>query len=84
MFYVYILQNDISRELYIGYTSDLRRRVVEHNAKSKKYTTRTKGAWKVAYYEAYRSQADAMLRESKLKQHGSGKRELYKRISQSL
>ena len=84
MFYVYIIQNDISHELYIGYTNNLKRRVTEHNGDSKKYTTRDLGAWKVVYYEAFRSQADAKLREVKLKQHGSSKRELYKRISQSL
>lgn len=84
MFYVYIIQNDISRELYIGYTSDLRRRVVEHNKLGKKHTTRKEGVWSVVYYEAYKSQADAVQRELRLKKHGSGKRELYKRLTQSL
>ncbi len=31
MFYVYILQSNKNKELYIGYTSDLRKRIKEHN-----------------------------------------------------
>ena len=84
MFYVYVIQNTSTGELYIGYTNDLRRRLIEHNKVGKKYTTRKEGVWSVVYYEAYKSQADARQRELRLKKHGSGKRELYKRISQSL
>ncbi len=84
MFYVYLLKNNITNELYIGYTKDLRRRLIEHNKGKNKSTTRHEGTWVVVYYEAYKSQADAMKREFKLKQHGSGKRELYKRLEESL
>ncbi len=70
--------------MYIGYTSDLKKRVEEHNALMNTSTVRKSGKWEVVYYEAYRSQTDAQEREQKLKHHGSGKRELYKRIKSSL
>jgi len=31
MFYTYILQSKTHSELYVGYTSDLKKRVKEHN-----------------------------------------------------
>jgi predicted GIY-YIG superfamily endonuclease len=31
MFYVYVLKSDKDGSLYIGYTDDLKRRLVEHN-----------------------------------------------------
>ena len=80
MFYIYLLQNSKSGQIYIGYSSDLRTRVKAHNAKGKKFTTTTNGVWTLKYYEAYASKEDAMARERKLKQHGSGKHQLLKRL----
>ena len=40
--------------------------------------------WKLAYYEAYLSDADARERVRKLKAHGSGMVELKKRIKMSV
>ncbi len=82
--YVYVIQNDITKELYIGKTKDLHKRVKQHNAGEQKSTKRTKGEWVVVYAEAYKSQIDATNRENKLKSHGSGKRWLKERIKNSL
>ena len=84
MFYVYLLQNNLTKEIYIGSTADLKRRIAEHNKGGKKFTTRKEGIWEVIYTEVYKSSADAKLRESKLKHHGSGKHELLKRLKHSL
>ena len=84
MFCVYLIQNDVSKELYVGYTSDLKRRLSEHNGAGKKHTTRNVGEWKYVYVELYRNEKDARERESKLKQHGSGKQKLLKRLKESL
>lgn len=84
MFYVYLLQNDVTGEIYIGSTGDIKRRIREHNRGGKKFTTRKEGVWKLIYTEIYKSTADAKLRESKLKNHGSGKHELFKRLTHSL
>ena len=81
MYYVYVLQNK-TRELYIGATNDLRRRLSEHNA-GRSHSTKGK-KWSVVYYEAYKSEKDARRREGKLKLHGRAKRWLKERIQDSL
>ncbi len=81
MYYVYLLVSEDGKT-YIGYTSDLRRRLREHN---KGYNKSTRGKkWKLIYYEAFLSEEDAKDRERKLKQRGSAKYKLLKRLSNSL
>ncbi len=84
MFFVYLLQHTVTQELYVGYTNNIKRRIKEHNQRGKKFTTQLEGEWTLIYCEVYRTQADAVDREQKLKHHGSGKRELYKRVKNSL
>ncbi|MGB2580530.1 MAG: GIY-YIG nuclease family protein [Minisyncoccia bacterium] len=84
MFYVYLLQNDVSKETYIGFTNSIKQRIAAHNNGGKKFTTRNDGIWKLIYTEIYKSEKDARERESKLKHHGSGKHELLKRLKNSL
>ena len=80
MYYVYIIQNTFSKELYVGYTIDLKRRLIEHNNKGKKFTTRENGKWIVVYAEAYKSEENARIREFRIKHNGNTKKELFKRI----
>ena len=82
MFYVYVIRNT-KKTLYIGTTTDLRRRVNEHNEGKSKYTSEYDN-WDLVYYEAYKSKIDANDRERKLKQFGSSYGKLKKRISNSL
>ena len=84
MSWVYVVQNDNDGEIYIGFTTDLKQRIFQHNRRGRKFTTRKSGEWKLVYAELYRSENDARNRESKLKQHGGGKRQLLKRIKNSL
>ena len=84
MHYVYIIQNDFSGEIYVGQTSDLKRRFAEHNNKGKKFTTRKNGKWIIVYAEAYRSEEDARKREYRIKHNGNTKKELFKRIKDCL
>ena len=84
MYAVYVIQHDVTKEIYIGYTSDLKARLAQHNARGKKFTTRKFGKWEYAYVELYRSEKDARTREQKLKNHGSGKHELLKRLTESV
>lgn len=81
---VYVIQNDVSKELYIGHTSDLKARLVSHNASGKKATTRSDGNWHYVYIELFRSIDDAVERERKLKAHGSAKQKLKLRLRKSL
>lgn len=74
MYYVYIIRNRIRKEIYIGYTDDLKRRFKEHKEKDPE----------IVYYEAYRSEKDARNRERKLKQRGQAIRHLKARLKNSL
>lgn len=84
MYAVYLIQNEASKELYIGYTRDIKARITQHNARLNKSTSREVGIWKYVYIELYRSEEDARARERKLKHHGSAKHELLKRLMKSV
>lgn len=78
MYYVYILQDRNSR-IYIGYSSDLKRRIVSHNS-GDTYTTSRMDKPKLIYYESYTEEKLARERETKLKQFGSSYTGLLKRL----
>lgn len=64
--YVYILQSINYRDLYIGYTTDLKRRFQEHNRGAAFYTKKH-SPWLLIHYEAYLDKDDARRREKYLK-----------------
>ncbi len=80
---VYVLQSRKDKSVYIGYTNDLKRRIKEHN---KGLCPSTKGRipFQAIAYEAYSSEADARIREKRLKQFKNAYKELLKRISNCL
>lgn len=67
---------------YIGYTSDLKKRIQEHNRGENKSTS-YRGDLRLIYYEAYLHKMDAMGRERFLKS-GSGRRFLKKQLAHYL
>ena len=67
---------------YIGYTSDLEKRIIEHNS-GKTITTKRKKPWKVLYYELAFNKEDAIAREKYLKS-GMGRRYLKNRLKHQL
>ena len=70
---VYLIQNDVTKELYFGYTRNLEERLQQHNGNGKKFTIKKSGMWHYIYVEIYRSKSDAMAREAQLKRHANGK-----------
>ena len=72
MFYVYVLHSDADCGLYIGFSTDLRRRFKEHQA-GEAFVTSYRGPWRLIYYEAYLEEQDALGREQYLKS-GGGRR----------
>lgn len=83
MNYVYVLKSDKDSELYIGSTTDLKRRLREHNTR-KNFSTSSRGPFKLVYYEAYKNLNDAREREKALKLRGNSRKHLKNRISRSL
>ena len=76
MAYVYVLLNVRTLRPYIGFSMDLKQWVGSHQ--------RRDAAWRLAYYEAYASEADARQRERDLKHYGSAWGHLKRRILRSL
>jgi len=65
MFYVYVLKCN-NKDLYIGYSDNLKERVKEHNL-GKVTSTGSKRPLTLVYYEAYKDKRDATKREYFLK-----------------
>jgi putative endonuclease len=78
MFYVYLLKDD-NNKFYIGYSSNLKRRIKEH-LQNKVFTSKHMNNPKLFYYEAYINELNAKQREKKLKQFGSSYKGLIKRL----
>lgn len=83
MFYVYVLKSLKDGKLYIGSTSDLRRRLSEHN-NGKVPSTKNRAPFELRYYEAYFVEKNARHREMALKDNGRVLAQLKNRISESL
>lgn len=79
MFYVYVLKSGKDDNLYIGFTSDLKKRLSEHN-EGKNISTSSRRPFKLVYYEAYLDAKDARNRESRLKKRGQARVHLKNRI----
>lgn len=83
MFYVYMLRSKKDGDLYIGSTNNLRKRFVEHNTK-KVFSAKSKVPFEIIYYEAYRVEKDARVREHNLKLGANDLGQLKRRLKYSL
>ena len=82
MHHVYLIESAPNRKWYIGYTTDLTRRLSEHN-RHKNISTAKEEKWTHIYYETYLNKMDALGREKFLKS-GSGRKFLKKQLSHYL
>ena len=82
MYYLYILKGSSKPSFYIGFTSDLKKRVQEHNQGCNSSTKRGI-TWNLVYYEAFLTENKARDRERKLKQRGRAWQELKRRFEDS-
>lgn len=72
MFYIYCLESLKNKELYIGFTKDLKKRLKEHN-QGLNFSTKRYIPWKVIYYEGCVEESDARRREKYLKTTQGGR-----------
>ena len=69
-FFVYVVANLSTGRCYVGHTSDVQRRVAEHNSREHnpaKYTSKHQGPWRLLYEEGCASRSEAMRKERWLK-----------------
>ncbi|MBX7045520.1 MAG: GIY-YIG nuclease family protein [Ignavibacteria bacterium] len=66
MFYVYIIQSEVTGKFYVGQTKDVNKRVLYHNSNSSKYTGKFK-PWKLVKVEGFETRSEAVKREREIK-----------------
>jgi putative endonuclease len=72
-FWVYILRSTSTGALYCGQTSDLDRRIAQHNDPTytaTKTTKRRRGPWILIWQEEHPTRARAIAREAQIKAQG--------------
>jgi len=69
MFTVYALYSERYNKIYIGYTSNLKKRLLSHNELARKGWTVKYRPWKLVYQEEFELKSDAMKREKELKSY---------------
>ena len=77
-YYVYVLQSEKDNNFYVGYTKNLRKRILEHNS-GQVASTKSKIPINLVYWEGCLNQQDATKREKYLKT-AWGKRYIKNRI----
>ncbi|HNW71884.1 MAG TPA: GIY-YIG nuclease family protein [Candidatus Paceibacterota bacterium] len=83
MYYIYLLESKNDKSWYIGYSSNLKKRLQNHLSGNGGQTTSRKTDWRLIYYEAYVDKRDAIGREKFLKS-GSGYKFLKKQLANYL
>ena len=78
MFYTYVLRSKRDGNLYIGWTRDLKNRLLEHN-KGLVDATKSRLPIELVYYEACLREKSAIVREKALKT-GFGRAYLKRRL----
>ncbi|PKL81818.1 MAG: excinuclease ABC subunit C [Ignavibacteriae bacterium HGW-Ignavibacteriae-3] len=81
-YYVYVIRSLKDNKNYVGFTRDLKRRIVEHNS-GNVTSTKTRIPFELVYWEGCRNQQDAIKMEKYLKSSW-GKRYIKSRIKNYL
>ncbi|MFH1829427.1 MAG: GIY-YIG nuclease family protein [Pseudomonadota bacterium] len=66
MYYVYVLQSEKDKKMYIGLTNDLKKRL-QYHVSGKVTSTKCRLPLKLIFYEAYVDKRDAARREKYFK-----------------
>ena len=60
MYVVYIIQSEIDSSFYIGFSSNLEKRLLDHNSGKSRYT-KAKLPWRLVYQEGFNSKKEAII-----------------------
>src|SRR5271170_2864266 len=78
--FIYVLRSTRTGGLYTGATTNLEKRLAQHNS-DRSRSTKDRGPWLLAHHEAFGTLAEEMRRERFLKS-GKGRDELKKILQQ--
>jgi putative endonuclease len=68
-YYVYILSNKYKTVLYVGFTNNLQRRVMEHKTKRNKGFTNKYNCDRLVYFKEFGDRDGAIAREKRIKKY---------------
>ena len=79
IYYVYMLKSkSVKPVTYVGYTSNLKKRIILHNSgKGAKFTRGRK--WELIYKEKYKSKKEAISREYYIKKNTTLRKKIKKK-----
>ena len=70
MYVVYAIYNRLVDKVYIGQTSDIDKRIDEHNLHTfAGFTSRFEGKWELIFKESVATRSEALKREKQLKSY---------------
>ena len=72
MFVTYIIYSSKIKKYYTGQTTDLDRRLVEHN-RGKTSFSASGLPWKLIYFKYFESRSEAIIHESFIKKRGAAR-----------
>jgi len=65
-YFIYVLKSEMTGSSYVGHTSNLEKRLIEHT-NNKNLSTRGKKPWRLVYKEEFITRSEAALREKYFK-----------------
>jgi putative endonuclease len=77
LYFIYVLRNPQGR-LYVGFTTNLEKRVRQHHEGEGGWT-HSRGPWELVHFESFTTRAEALRRERNLKR-GKTNQELRERF----
>lgn len=75
IYYTYLLSNKSNKVLYVGFTENLKRRILEHRNHRIKGFTDKYNVEKLVYFESLATKQEAMLREKQIKAGSRAKKD---------
>jgi putative endonuclease len=72
--FVYVLRSEVSERLYTGISTDVDRRLLQHNSGTGAKCTRAGRPWKIVYVEPAVSKGAALRREAEIKRYPRAKK----------
>lgn len=71
MFYVYVLRSEVDNNFYVGYSSNLENRLIQHE-KGLVNSTKNRRPLELVYYEVCLNQQDVQPTERNISKHRGG------------
>jgi putative endonuclease len=83
MFFVYIIYSELADCYYKGFSTNVERRLQEHNEGQSRFTS-CQSDWKLIHLESFASKSNALIREKRLKKYSKSQIEELSKTKKNL